>query len=139
MKVHTKTISISSSGNLDAHDITNQAANLIQISSHTNGTITLFTPSSTSGITTIEFEDGCLKDIKRLFDELADSDKYYAHNERWHDGNGHAHVCAAFRTVSDILCVNTKTHTQNTHKTTLNTHIKKWEHIETHNTMIHTT
>ena len=95
MKVHTKTISISSTGNLDAHDITNQAANLIQISSHTNGTITLFTPSSTSGITTIEFEDGCLKDIKRLFDELANSDRYYAHNERWHDGNGHAHVCAA--------------------------------------------
>ena len=95
MKVHTKTISISSTGNLDAHDITNQTADLIQISSHTNGTITLFTPSSTSGITTIEFEDGCLRDIKRLFEELADPNRHYAHNELWHDGNGSAHVCAA--------------------------------------------
>ena len=70
MKVNTQTITVCSKGNLDAHDITNQTSDLIQISSHTNGTITLFTPSSTSGITTIEFEDGCLRDIKRLFEEL---------------------------------------------------------------------
>ena len=95
MKVYTQTISLSSEGNLDAHDITGQVANLIQMSSQSNGTITLFTASSTSGITTIEFEDGCLRDLKQLFEELADPNRHYAHNEHWHDGNGHAHVCAA--------------------------------------------
>ena len=95
MKVYTQTISISSKGDLDTHNITDQVANLIQISSQANGTITLFTASSTSGITTIEFEEGCLRDIKRLFEELADPNRHYAHNDRWHDGNGHAHVCAA--------------------------------------------
>jgi len=95
MKVYTQTISLSSEGNLDAHDITGQVANLIQMSSQSNGTITLFTASSTSGITTIEFEDGCLRDLKQLFEELADPNRHYAHNERWNDGNGHAHVCAA--------------------------------------------
>ena len=95
MKVYTQTISISSKGDLGTYDITDQVANLIQISSQANGTITLFTASSTSGITTIEFEEGCLRDIKRLFEELADPNRHYAHNDRWHDGNGHAHVCAA--------------------------------------------
>jgi secondary thiamine-phosphate synthase enzyme len=95
MTVDTHTITISSKGDLDAHNITDQVANLIQMSALSNGTVTLFTPSSTSGITTIEFEQGCLSDLKRLFEELADPNRHYAHNERWHDGNGHAHVCAA--------------------------------------------
>ena len=95
MTVDTHTITISSKGDLDAHNITDQVANLIQMSALSNGTVTLFTPSSTSGITTIEFEEGCLRDVKRLFEELADPNRHYAHNERWHDGNGHAHVCAA--------------------------------------------
>jgi len=95
MTVGTHTITISSKGDLDAHNITDQVANLIQMSALSNGTVTLFTPSSTSGITTIEFEQGCLSDLKRLFEELADPNRHYAHNERWHDGNGHAHVCAA--------------------------------------------
>jgi len=95
MTVDTHTITISSKGDLDAHNITDQVANLIQMSALSNGTVTLFTPSSTSGITTIEFEHGCLSDLKRLFEELADPNRHYAHNERWHDGNGHAHVCAA--------------------------------------------
>ena len=50
MTVDTHTITISSKGDLDAHNITDQVANLIQMSALSNGTVTLFTPSSTSAI-----------------------------------------------------------------------------------------
>jgi secondary thiamine-phosphate synthase enzyme len=59
------------------------------------GTVTLFTPSSTSALTTIEYESGCIQDLQRLFDEIIDPQKHYSHNARWGDGNGHSHVRAA--------------------------------------------
>jgi len=46
-------------------------------------------------LTTIEYESGALSDLGRLFDEIVPADREYAHNERWHDGNGHSHVRAA--------------------------------------------
>ena len=32
--------------------------------------VTIFCPSSTSGVTTIEYEPGVLQDLKRIFNEL---------------------------------------------------------------------
>ncbi len=60
-----------------------------------SGTVTVFCASSTSGITTIEYESGALKDLKRVFDEIVPAESEYAHNEAWGDGNGHSHVRAA--------------------------------------------
>jgi secondary thiamine-phosphate synthase enzyme len=57
--------------------------------------VTVFCPSSTSALTTIEFESGALSDLSRLFDEIVDPRREYKHNLRWHDGNGHSHVRAA--------------------------------------------
>ena len=59
------------------------------------GTVTLFSPSATSALTTIEYESGCLSDIRRLFDEIVEPNQHYAHNARWGDGNGHSHIRAA--------------------------------------------
>ncbi len=59
------------------------------------GTVTIFTPSSTSALTTIEYESGALADFQRLFQEIAAADRVYDHNARWGDGNGHSHVRAA--------------------------------------------
>jgi len=38
---------------------------------------------------------GCVSDLRRLFDEIVDPQRDYAHNARWHDGNGHSHIRAA--------------------------------------------
>jgi secondary thiamine-phosphate synthase enzyme len=95
MPVKTFSISLSTQGNADIRDITDQIAGLIANSGLKDGTATIFCPSSTSGLTTIEFEGGALSDLRRLFDEIVPSNREYAHNERWHDGNGHSHVRAA--------------------------------------------
>jgi len=95
MAVKTASISLRTRGNTDIHDVTNQVANAVSNSGLTAGLATVFCPSSTSGLTTIEYESGALSDLHRLFDEMIPADREYAHNERWHDGNGHSHVRAA--------------------------------------------
>ncbi len=95
MTIKTFSISLNTRGNADIHDITNEIAELVTDCGFENGTVTVFCPSSTSGLTTIEYESGALSDLRRLFDEIAPQDREYAHNARWHDGNGHSHVRAA--------------------------------------------
>jgi len=93
--IQTGSIQLSTSGNGDAHDITRQIEQLVRDSGLANGIVTVFCPSSTSGVTTIEYESGCVTDLRRLFDEIAPQGRTYAHHEKWHDGNGHSHVRAA--------------------------------------------
>ncbi len=93
--VKTSTIALRTGGNADIHDITDQVSATIESSNLRDGTATIFCPSSTSALTTIEFESGCLTDLRRLFDEIVTPNREYAHNERWHDGNGHSHIRAA--------------------------------------------
>ena len=78
----------------DGHilDITDQVSRKLRDSGLQAGIITLFTPSSTSGLTTIEYESGVVHDLQQLFDRIVPPDIDYRHNLRWGDGNGHAHV-----------------------------------------------
>ena len=100
MSVVTKMISLATQGNADMQDITNMVAERVRETELENGTVTVFCPSSTSGLTTIEYESGCLSDLRRLFDEIVPQDRHYAHNARWGDGNGHSHVRAALLKAS---------------------------------------
>ncbi len=93
--VKSASITLGTRGNADVHDITEQIATAVKASGLKNGIVTIFCPSSTSGLTTIEYESGCVSDLKRLFEEIVPSDREYAHNARWGDGNGHSHIRAA--------------------------------------------
>ncbi len=93
--VKTTAVSVNTRGNADIHDITDQVAEAIKRSGLRSGTATLFCPSSTSALTTIEYESGALSDLRRLFDEIISPNREYAHNARWQDGNGHSHIRAA--------------------------------------------
>ncbi len=95
MPVKTFSISLSTRGDVEVHDITNAVASQIMQSGLKDGVVTVFCPSSTSGVTTIEYESGAVSDLKRLFDEIIPSNREYAHNARWGDGNGHSHVRAS--------------------------------------------
>ena len=95
MSIQTRRISFNTKGNADMQDITNQITQIVGECGLETGTITLFAPSATSALTTIEFESGCISDLRRLFDEIVDPQRHYAHNARWGDGNGHSHVRAA--------------------------------------------
>lgn len=95
MTVVTKYIPLETEGNGDVINITDAVQNCIADSGLREGVVTIFTPSATSGITTLEYESGCIQDLQRLFEEILASDRAYAHNLRWGDGNGHSHARAA--------------------------------------------
>jgi secondary thiamine-phosphate synthase enzyme len=95
MAVITSSIRFSTNGDADMVDITEEVRRTVKDSALQSGIIVVFCPSSTSALTTIEFEPGALADLQRLFNELAAPERHYAHNARWGDGNGHSHVRAA--------------------------------------------
>ena len=95
MSVHTSTISVSSKGFTDVHDITGDVRRAVSASRLKDGVVTVFVPGSTAGVTTIEFEGGAVEDLRDAIDRIAPRDIHYAHNTRWGDGNGFAHVRAA--------------------------------------------
>ena len=88
-------IQLTTEGDADIIDITDQVSEAVHKSGLENGVATIFCPSATSALTTIEYESGCVSDLRRLFDEIVDPSREYAHNARWHDGNGHSHIRAA--------------------------------------------
>lgn len=100
MTVKTYSIKLSTNGNADMLDITDSVASKVDNSEIKNGIVTIFTPSATSALTTIEYETGCISDIKRLFDEIIPPNGDYQHNLKWGDGNGHSHVRAALLKAS---------------------------------------
>jgi secondary thiamine-phosphate synthase enzyme len=93
--VNTDSISLSTHGAGDMHDITGPIRDCVMRSGLKSGTITVFTPSATSGLTTIEFEPGLKQDFPELMEKLIPSGKPYHHDNTWHDGNGFSHLRAA--------------------------------------------
>jgi secondary thiamine-phosphate synthase enzyme len=95
MAVMTFPIQLATHGHGDVRDISGAVAEVIARSGLKAGTVTVFCPSSTSGVTTIEYEPGCVADLQRMFEELVPSHREYAHNSTWDDGNGHSHMRAS--------------------------------------------
>jgi secondary thiamine-phosphate synthase enzyme len=85
-------IALTTRGNGHIVDITEEVRREISGSGLRNGLVTLFTPSSTSALTTTEFESGVVHDLHEMFDRLVPPNMDYRHNLRWGDGNGHAHA-----------------------------------------------
>ncbi len=100
MTVKLNHIFLTTAGNTDIIDITQKVSECIVSSALKDGIATIFCPSSTSGVTTIEYEPGVLHDLKKVFNEIAPSGIAYQHDEAWHDGNGHSHIRSALLKAS---------------------------------------
>lgn len=96
MTVLTERVQLRSAGFCDIHDLTNEVASRLSGSGLQNGTVTVFVPGSTAGVTTIEYEPGLKKDLPEFFEKIAPVEGSYHHNATWGDGNGFSHVRAAF-------------------------------------------
>ena len=95
MTTITVEIELQTAGHGDIQDITRPVSTSVKESGLRSGIVTIFCPSATSALTTIEYESGCISDFQRLFDEIVDPARPYAHNARRGDGNGHSHTRAA--------------------------------------------
>jgi len=92
MSVVTRQLKLETKGDCDIHDITSAIQAELKATKLTAGIVTVFVPGSTAGVTTVEYEPGLVKDLKRFFEKIAPQDERYAHEDTWHDGNGHSHV-----------------------------------------------
>jgi secondary thiamine-phosphate synthase enzyme len=94
--VVTRKIQVSTEGNGQILDITQQVQEAVTESGVKAGTVTLFVVGSTAGITTTEYEPGLVNhDIKAAFEKIAPENGRYEHEETWNDDNGHSHVRAS--------------------------------------------
>lgn len=100
MQTKVNQLFLTSQGNTDIIDISQKVQECIGSSGLHNGVVTIFSPSSTSGITTIEYEPGVLEDLRRIFNEIVPKENNYRHDEAWHDGNGYSHIRAALLKAS---------------------------------------
>lgn len=95
MAVVTAEYEIETKGFNDVHDITPMVGDFVKKLAFPEGSVTIFIPGSTAGVTTIEFESGVVEDLKGTFERLIPQSIEYRHNQRWGDGNGFSHVRSA--------------------------------------------
>ncbi|HNT58442.1 MAG TPA: secondary thiamine-phosphate synthase enzyme YjbQ [Syntrophales bacterium] len=95
MKIRTMEIELSTAGNDDVVDITAAVEARIGEAGIIEGTVIVFVPGSTGGLTTIEYESGVVRDLKEALERLVPRGISYHHDARWGDGNGHSHVRAS--------------------------------------------
>jgi len=81
----------------DLIDLTPDLHRLFEKAEMLEGTATVFNIGSTAAITTFEFENGLIQDMRELYEKLAPSDRPYHHDATWHDDNGFSHVRAALQ------------------------------------------
>ena len=92
---HREELALRTKGETQVIDLTDALRAVVGKSGVSEGTVHLFVPGSTAGLTTIEFEPGCVADLKAAFERVAPRGADYDHNARWGDGNGFSHVRAA--------------------------------------------
>jgi secondary thiamine-phosphate synthase enzyme len=87
--------SIKTRGFNDVIDITDRVSEIVEKSKVRDGICLISCPGSTCGITTMEYESGLIKDLKKIFEKIAPMSEDYEHCKRWGDCNGFSHVRSA--------------------------------------------
>lgn len=92
--IFQKQFEIRTQGPRDLHDLTDQVQAVVAESGVQTGIVHVFQVGSTAAVGTIEFEPGLRKDLPDLLQRLIPPGRDYAHEQTWHDGNGHSHLQA---------------------------------------------
>ncbi|MBA3973059.1 MAG: secondary thiamine-phosphate synthase enzyme [Candidatus Solibacter sp.] len=100
MAVVQTTFRVPTRGLCDVIDITGQVEAAVAQSGVSAGVVNVSGLGSTLGLTTIEFESGAVLDLKKALSQIAPMNNDYAHNARWGDHNGYAHLRSALMGAS---------------------------------------
>lgn len=85
-------IKVSTRGNADIINITQELKQMRQKHKVSDGIIFLNVIGSTAALTTMEYESGLEKDVKKLLEKLIPYRHDWQHNFTWGDDNGHSHL-----------------------------------------------
>lgn len=93
MKILTQSIQFSTRGRNEIVNITEEVAQLLSESELQEGQVLISAIGSTTGITTLEYEPGLVKqDVQEMYELFAPYGKNYRHNLTWGDDNGASHL-----------------------------------------------
>lgn len=95
MPTFQKNFRLSTQGHCDVINIDGRVREIVRQSGIRRGIVNVSGCGSTLGITTLEYEPGCVADLRRALDAIAPPTDDYAHNARWGDHNGFAHLRSA--------------------------------------------
>jgi secondary thiamine-phosphate synthase enzyme len=95
MAVYQKSFRLSTRGNCHVIEIQRQVEQIVRESGIRTGIANVSARGSTVGVTTLEYEPGCVADLRRALDQIAPPTSDYAHNARWGDNNGYSHLRSA--------------------------------------------
>lgn len=94
-KVITRELALSTLGQDQALDVTDDLRRLVTESGIREGQATVFVPGATASVTTLEYEPGLLQDLPAVLNALIPAGRAWQHNRTWGDGNGASHLRAA--------------------------------------------
>lgn len=90
-----KILSVKSKADFDCIDITQQVESFIRESKVEEGSVIVFSKGSTAAVTTLEYKEGVIADLKRVLERIAPKDDSYEHKKDWGDDNGFSHILSA--------------------------------------------
>jgi len=91
----TDTVAVTTRGNSQLIDLTTDVQAVVARHAFQEGQVLVFVTGSTAALTTVEFEPGLQRDLPAAFERIAPRGIRYAHEDTWHDDNGHSHVRAS--------------------------------------------
>lgn len=100
IELETHSFELKTPGNCKITDVTENVQDLIDSNNFSEGSVNVFSVGSTTGITTIEYEPGLLKDYPAFFEKIIPTNVSYHHDQTWHDGNGHSHLRSSLQGTS---------------------------------------
>ena len=103
MKIISQKIVLSTQGDPDLIDITPKIRQALHASGLQNGNLTVFVIGSTAAVTTFEYEDGLIQDMRDLYQKIIPQNNHYAHDATWGDANGFSHLRAALQGPSLVI------------------------------------
>jgi len=86
---------INTQGHYDFIDITDRVQAIVEKSKIKEGIAIIFVPGSTAALTTMEYEEGVISDLKMVLEKIAPENADYQHHKKWGDRNGAAHIKSA--------------------------------------------
>ena len=105
MAVYQTIIRLKTEGFGSVHDLTDEVARAVRESGITVGVVNVAGLGAPLGGTTIEYRPGAVADLKRALEQIAPAHDHYAHNARWGDHNGYAHLRSALMGTSQTYPV----------------------------------
>jgi secondary thiamine-phosphate synthase enzyme len=107
--IYSEYINNETKGFGDIKDITGEVKKIVSRSNINAGIATVSIMGSTAAIAAIEYEPGLVKDLMNALEIIAPSQGKYAHDAKWHDGNGFSHIRASLIGASKTFPISLKT------------------------------